>query len=81
MRQGSRLNLENVIVICLDEMHLRAGCIHLKEYLCRPKHISVVIILQSQLHSGRNASGDITMRPLSSTVEYLGMKTVLLAAN
>ena len=53
----------------------------LMEYLCKPKVIAVVMILQSQLHKvrGRNASGDLTMRPLSSTVEDLGMKTVLLA--
>ena len=34
------------------------------------------VILQSQLHrvNGRNASGDLTIKPLSSTVEDLGMK-------
>ena len=32
-------------VICLDEMHLRAGCMHLMENLCKPKYIAVVIIL------------------------------------
>ena len=55
---------------------------HLMDYLCRPKHIAVVMILQSQLHRviGRNSSSDLTIRPLSSTVEDLGMKTVLLAA-
>ena len=49
---------------------------HLMEYLCRPKHIAVVITLQSKLHSvsGRDASGGLTMRPLSLTVEDLGMK-------
>ena len=64
---------------CISE----PGCMHLMEYLCRPKHIAVVIALQLQLHSvnGRNASGGPTMRPLSSTAEDLGMKTVLLAAN
>ena len=38
--------------------------------------------LQSQLHKviGRNASGDRTILPLSSTSEDLGMKTVLLIA-
>ena len=45
--------------------------------------MAVVRILQSQLHnvSGRSASGDLTIRPLSSTVEVFGMNTVLLAAN
>ena len=64
-------------VICLVETHRRA-----REYLCRPKQITVVMILQSQLHkvNGRNASSDLTMRPLSSTVEDLGMNTALLAA-
>ena len=44
------------------------------EYPCRPKQIAVVMILKSQLHrvNGRSASGDLTIRPLSSTVEDLG---------
>ena len=48
------------------------------EYLCKPKQIAVVMILQSQLHkvNGRSASGDLTIRPLSSTVDDLGVKTV-----
>ena len=52
------------------------------EYLCKLKQISVMMILQSQLHkvNGRGASGDPAIRPLSSTVEDLGMKMVLLAA-
>ena len=47
-------------------------------YLCRPNHIAVVIFLQSQLHSvnGRDAFGDLTMRPSSSTLEDLGLKAV-----
>ena len=44
----------------------------------RPRQIAVVRILQSQL---RSVSGDLTIRPLLSTSEDLGMKTVLLAAN
>ena len=58
-------------VICLVQMHLSAGCTHLMVYQCRPKHIAVVILLQSQSRnaSGRNASGDLTIRPLSSTSE------------
>ena len=50
-------------VTCLDEMHLRAGCMYLMEYLCKPKYIAVVIILHSQLRKvkGRDASGDLTM--------------------
>ena len=44
------------------------------ECLCRPQQIAVVMILQS------SASGDLPIRPLSSTMEDLGMKTVLLAA-
>ena len=61
-------------VICLDDLHLWAWWIHLLEYLCRSKQIAVVMILQSQLHkvNGRSASGDLTMRPLSSTVEEFG---------
>ena len=52
------------------------------EYLCRPKQIAVVMILQPQLHkvNGRNASGDLTMRQLQSTAEGSGMKAVLLEA-
>ena len=44
--------------------------------------VDATTILESQLHkvNGRNASSDLTMRPLSSTVEDLGMNTVLLAA-
>ena len=54
----------------------------LMESLCKPKRIAVVMILQPQLHriNGRSASGDLTKRPFSSTVEDLGMKTALLAA-
>ena len=50
------------------------GWVHLLEHLCRSKQIVVVMILQSQLHKvhGRSASGDLTMRPLSSTVEEFG---------
>ena len=35
------------------------------EYLCKPKHIAVVITLQSHLHkvNGRNNSGDLTIGP------------------
>ena len=70
-------------VICLDEIHHWGGCMHLMVYHWRPRQIAVVRILQSQSHkvNGLNASGDLTMKPLLSTSEDLGMKTVLLAAN
>ena len=56
---------------------------HLKVYQWRPRQMAVVRILQSHLHSvnGRKASGDLTIRPLLSTSEDLGMTTVLLVAN
>ena len=65
-----------LLVIWLVGLHLCAGCMQLMQYLCRPKHIAVVMILQSQLHkvSGRKASSDLTIRSLSSTLEDLGMK-------
>ena len=42
----------------------------------------MLMILQSPLHkvNGHCASGDLTTRPLSSTMEDLGMETFLLAA-
>ena len=48
----------------------------------RPRQIAEVRSLQSQLHSvnGRSASGDLTILPLSSMSEVLGIKTVLLSA-
>ena len=56
-------------VICLVETHRWTGRIYQMEYLCRPKQIAVLMILQSPLHkvNGRRAPGDLTMRPLSST--------------
>ena len=66
-------------VICLVETHRWAGRKNQMEYLCRPKQIVVLMILQSPLHkvNGRYASGELTMRPLSSTMEDVGMKTIL----
>ena len=82
MRQGSRFNLEDVI------SHLPGRDASLSQVYAsdgvpvQAKAYRRLIILQSQLHSvnGRDASGDLTIRPLSSTSEDLGMKTVLVAA-
>ena len=49
----------------------------------RPREIAVVSILQSQMHSvnGRKASHDLTILPLLSMLEDLGINTVLLLAS
>ena len=55
-------------VMCLEEMHLYEGCMHLMVYQWRPPQVAEVSSLQSQLHSvnGRSASGDRIFLPLSS---------------
>ena len=69
-------------VICLEEMNLCEGCMHLMVCQWRPRQMAEVRSLQSHLHNvkGRSASGDRIILPLSSMSEVLGMKTVLLSA-
>ena len=70
MGKGSSLDLKKVI------SHLSGGDASLRGMF------AVVSILQSQLHSvnGRRACGSLTILPLSSTSEDLGINTVLLSA-
>ena len=69
-------------VICLEEIHLCEGCMHLMVYLSRSRQMAEVRSSQSQLHSvnGRSGSGDQIILPVSSMSEVLGIKTVLLSS-
>ena len=83
MGQSGGFNLKNVV------RHLPGGDTSLRRMYAshgdewRPRQMAEVRSLQSQLHSvnGRSASGDLTILPLSSMSEVLGIKTVLLSAN
>ena len=76
MRQGGRSDLEDVFchLSWWRDIAGPGGYTSCMEYLCDPKQIAVVTVLQSQLHrvNGRSAPGDLTIRPVSSTVEALG---------
>ena len=63
-------------IICLDEIHLWDGWIHLMVYQWSPRQIAEVRKLQSHLHSviGRSASSDLSTETLLSKSEHLGEK-------
>ena len=82
MRQGSRFNIEDVVShlpgrdASLRWMKTSHGA-PLKASANRSGQDLAIAITQRQW----TASGDLTIRPLLSTSEDLGMKAVLLAAN
>ena len=82
MGQSSRLNIADVIGhlrgrdASLSKVYASDGIPKQAKAYRRSDDLAVTITQGQQ----RNTSSDLTMRPLSSTVEYLGMKTVLLAA-